>query len=325
LIQQALQIDIMTAPTSQPLALSKPPLKIALKILLIILGSLSGIYFALCIYLLVWQQRIIFKPTKGLEKFPQAYQLDHQEVWLPVQGKISLHGWWLPAPEPTRGVLLFLHGNAYNVGENLFHAKRFVSLGFSVLLMDYRGYGQSGGAFPHEGQVYEDAQAMYDYLTKEQGVSPSDILVYGHSLGGAIAIDLVQNNPVAGLIAESTFTSISDMANYTGQYDFLPVNLLLHQRFESRRKIAKIKTPTLFIHGTADETIPVAMGETLYETAIAPKQLLIVPDAGHNNVAKTAGDHYNNAVLDFYQLTRQHLAAQQIKAIDSGEPNHHVL
>lgn len=287
--------------------------RIAIKIALIIVGSLSGIYLALCLYLLVWQQRIIFKPTRTLEKFPQTYQLAHQEVWLPVQDKASIHGWWLPASKPTRGVLLFLHGNSYNAGANLFHAKRFVSLGFSVLLMDYRGYGQSGGAFPHETQVYEDAQAMYDYLIEDQGVLPSEILVYGHSLGGAIAIELVKNNPVAGLITESTFTSIADMANITGKYAFLPINLLLHQRFESLNKIATIEQPILFIHGSEDELIPLQMVESLHGAAIAPKQLLIVPGAGHNNVATTAGDRYDQAILNFQQFTQQNIMAQQIQ------------
>lgn len=275
---------------------------------LIILGSLTGLYILLCVYLVVWQNRLIFDPATTLEKFPQRYDLAATEVWLPLRKKEGLHGWWLPTQNPNADVLLFLHGNSSNVGDNLFHAKRFVQLGFSVLLMDYRGFGQSRGRFPSEAQVYEDAQAMYDYLTTTRRIPPEKILVYGHSLGGAIAIELVSKNPVAGLIAEGTFTSISDMATHTGKYSFLPINLLLHQRFESLTKIAGLTTPTLFIHGAADETIPVKMSHILYQTAIAPKKLLIVEEAGHTNVATTAGDTYDQAILDFHRFAQHHQA-----------------
>ena len=287
-------------------AATKPPLqKTVLKWLLIGLSGISGLYFLLCMFLVVWQNRMIFKPTKTLEKFPEAYQLPHLELRLPVTNQDQIHGWWLSAQSQSNGnALLFLHGNSYNVGENLFHAKRFVDMGFSVLLMDYRGFGRSDGGFPRESFVYEDAQAMYDYLLEEQGFSPDQIFVYGHSLGGAIAIDLVKNNPAAGLIAEGTFTSIPDMATYTGRYSFLPVNLLLHQRFESLSKVPEIKTPTLFIHGLEDEVIPYEMGQTLHDAAIAPKQIYLVPEAGHNDVASTADLEYNDAILNFVNFAR---------------------
>lgn len=250
----------------------------------------------------------MFTPSKTLEKFPQGYALNSEELWLPINQKESLHGWWLPAKNPAADVLLFLHGNSSNVGGNLFHAKRFVNLGFSVLLMDYRGFGLSGGKFPSEDQVYTDAQVMYDYLTQTRRIPPEKIFLYGHSLGGAIAIDLASKNPIAGLITESTFTSMFDMATRTGKYSFIPVDFLLHQRFESLAKIQVLQTPTLFIHGTADDLIPVAMVETLYQQAIAPKKLLIVPEAGHNNVASTAGAAYDQAILDFQQFTQQQQA-----------------
>ncbi|AFY37342.1 alpha/beta hydrolase fold protein [[Leptolyngbya] sp. PCC 7376] len=281
----------------------RPFKQVLLKWLLVGLSGISGIYFALCIFLLVWQNRIIFKPTKTLENFPQTYELDHHELWLPVKNGVEIHGWWLPSQANDNGkALLFLHGNSYNVGENLFHAKRFVDMGFSVLLMDYRGYGLSGGRFPRESNVYEDAQVMYDYLVKEQQFTADQIFVYGHSLGGAIAIELVRNNPAAGLIAEGTFTSMSDMATYSGQYSFMPVDFLLHQRFESLSKIPEVTIPTLFIHGLEDDVIPAEMGETLYESAIAPKQLYLVPDAGHNDLAETAGQSYDDAILTFKQF-----------------------
>lgn len=287
-------------------ATTKPPLqKTVLKWLLIGLSGISGLYFLLCLFLVVWQKRIIFNPTRTLEKFPEDYQLQHLEVRLPVTKRDEIHGYWFLSQENSNGkALLFLHGNSYNVGENLFHAKRFVDMGFYVLLMDYRGFGRSDGTFPSERFTYEDAQAMYEYIREEQGFAPENIFVYGHSLGGAIAINLVKDNPVAGLIAEGTFTSMSDMATYAEQYSFLPVDLLLHQRFESLSKIPDITTPTLIIHGLEDDTIPYAMGQQLYDAAIAPKQIYLVPEAGHNDVASTADLAYNEAILDFVKFAR---------------------
>ncbi|MGB2925755.1 MAG: alpha/beta fold hydrolase [Limnothrix sp.] len=292
-------------------SLQHPTKKAWFKWPIILLSSVSGIYFALCLYLLFWQTRILFNPYKTVEKLPATYALTSTELFLPVNKNESLHGWWLPATTSTEKVLLFLHGNSSNVGGNLFHAKRFVDLGFSVLLMDYRGFGQSDGSFPHENQVYEDAQVMYDYLVKTRNIAPENIFVYGHSMGGAIAIELVTNNPVSGLITEGTFTSIADMASYTGKYSFLPINLLLHQRFESLTKIKTIQTPTLFIHGTEDELVPVAMGEALHAESTAPKQLLIVPGAGHSDVASTAEETYDTAILDFSEFVQ----LRQAKAI----------
>lgn len=281
--------------------------KSIMKWLLIGLSGISGLYFLLCLALIVGQSRLVFKPTKTIEKFPDEHQLDYLEVQLPVTSRDNLHGWWLLSTQQNNGhnknkALLFLHGNGHNIGKNLFHANRFVNLGFSVLLMDYRGYGLSDGGFPREGFVYEDAQAMYDYLLEEQGFSPDQIFVYGHSLGGAIAINLMQTNPAAGLIVEGTFTSMSDMAAYAGYSSFFPIDWLLHQRFESLQKILDITTPTLFIHGLEDPVIPDSMSQQLHDAAIAPKQLYLVPEAGHSNVADTVGLAYNDTILNFVEF-----------------------
>lgn len=280
-----------------------PSQKIVLKWVLLGLSGISGLYFLLCFFLIMWQTRMIFKPTKIIEKFPESGHNSYLELRLPVTKRNNIHGWWLPAqPQNNHKALLFLHGNSYNIGKNLFHAQRFIDMGFSVLIMDYRGYGYSDGGFPREHFVYEDAQVMYDYLLEEQGFLPEEIFVYGHSLGGAIAINLLQNNPAAGLIVEGTFTSMFDMVTHTKGYSFLPVNVLLHQRFESLRKIPDIKTPILFIHGLDDEMIPYQMSQTLHDAAIAPKQLFVVPGAGHNNVADTVGRQYDSQILNFVEF-----------------------
>ncbi|XZO00444.1 MAG: alpha/beta hydrolase [Microcoleus sp.] len=179
------------------------------------------------------------------------------------------------------GVVLYLHGNGLNVGANVEHANRFHQLGMSVFLIDYRGYGKSQGEFPTESQVYEDAQLAMDYLVKQRGINPKQIYIYGHSLGGAIAIDLAVRNPeAAGLIVEGSFTSAREMVDFqSGVYRIFPIDLLLRQRFDSIAKVDRLEMPVLFIHGTADTVVPVEMSKKLFDAAPEPKQLYIVPDA----------------------------------------------
>ena len=251
----------------------------------------------------------------------------------------SVHGWWIPAsetpPSPpearggTRkgeraqatpqshrrtvasvralnkgglgGVVLYLHGNGSNVGANVEHANRFHRLGLSVFVIDYRGYGKSQGDFPSESQVYEDAQLAWDYLVKQRAVNPNQIYIYGHSLGGAIAIDLAVRHPeAAGLIVEGSFTSARAMVDFKkGLFWLFPIDFLLTQRFDSLSKVDRLQMPVLFIHGTADNVVPVEMSKKLFDAAPDPKQLYIVPDGGHTNVAQIGGAEYLQIVSQF--------------------------
>jgi pimeloyl-ACP methyl ester carboxylesterase len=187
-------------------------------------------------------------------------------------------------------VLLYLHGNGINIGANVAHANRFHQLGFSVLLIDYRGYGRSEG-IPSESGVYQDAEIAWDYLVKRH--QPNDIFIYGHSLGGAIAINLaVQHPEAAGLIVESSFTSIKDIANLQGRFWMFPVDLILNQRFDSISKVPSLQIPVLFIHGEADFQVPATMSQELYAAAPKPKYLYLISGAGHNNTAEIAGGQY---------------------------------
>jgi uncharacterized protein len=193
------------------------------------------------------------------------------------------------------------------MGANVEHANRFHRLGLSVFLIDYRGYGQSQGDFPTESQVYQDAQLAWDYLVKKRGINPNQIYIYGHSLGGAIAIDLAVRHPeAAGLIVEGSFTSTRAMVDFQkGLYWMFPIDLLLTQRFDSISKVDRLQIPVLFIHGTADTIVPVEMGRKLFDAAPEPKQLYIVPDAGHNNVAEFAGAEYLQKVRQFLEQTNK--------------------
>lgn len=270
-----------------------------------LLGLLLATYSGVCLYLYFWQTRLIFFPSPNIETTPQMFGLAYEDVWLSVEGQdgeARLHSWWIPAQPTARGVVLYLHGNGANIGANVAQAERFHRLGFSVLLIDYRGYGRSTGGFPSEAKVYEDAAIAWNYLTQERQIMPQQILLYGHSLGGAIATHLaIQQPDAAGLIVQSSFTSIQQMANRTQSYNFLPINLLLRQRFDSITKVPELQMPVLFIHGTADQQIPSDMSQTLYAAAPEPKRLWLVPYAGHNNVADTAGMEYLQVVEQFIQ------------------------
>ncbi|MEG4505045.1 alpha/beta fold hydrolase [Microcoleus sp. F6_B4] len=199
------------------------------------------------------------------------------------------------------GVVLYLHGNASNVGANVEHAHRFHRLGLSVFAIDYRGYGKSQGDFPSESQVYEDAQLAWDYLVKQRGINPNQIYIYGHSLGGAIAIDLAVRHPeAAGVIVEGSFTSTRAMVNFQkGLFWMFPIDFLLTQRFDSLSKVDRLQMPVLFIHGTADSVVPAQMSKKLFDAAPEPKQLYIVPDGGHTNVAQIGGAEYLQILSQF--------------------------
>lgn len=266
-------------------------------------------YLAVCVLLYFQQTRFIFFPSSVIEVTPKAFNRKYQDVWIPVlaaSGKVEkMHGWWIPAATPNAKVLLYLHGNGVNIGANAAHADRFHQMGFAVLIIDYRGYGLSEGSFPNEKSVYLDAATAWDYLVKQRQIQPSNIFIYGHSLGGAIAIDLALQQPkAAGIIIESSFTSIQNVVNLRGQFKLFPVNFILNQRFDSINKVKNLQMPALFIHGTDDLIVPVNMSKKLYAATPELKQLIIVPNAGHNDVAEVANLQYFQVVKEFVRLAK---------------------
>ena len=278
-----------------------------MRFLLIFSSLMTGLavtYGAIALAVASRQQQMIFFPSPTITQTPADFGAAYEEVWLSVlQGdRIErLHGWWIPvAPgQPQRGVMLYLHGNGLNIGANADYAVRWQRLGLSVLLFDYRGYGQSEGAFPSEAAVYQDADAAWRYLTEDRGIAPEEILIYGHSLGGAIAIDLAVRQPrAAGLIVESSFTSIRDMAYRTTPFGFLPIDQILTQRFDSIRKVPRLQVPVLYAHGAQDVQVPADMSEALYAATRSPKMLWISPTGGHA-IGDVDGDGYGQAIREF--------------------------
>jgi fermentation-respiration switch protein FrsA (DUF1100 family) len=305
-------------------------------------GALVLLYASACGYMWATQMAQVFEPSPTLQTTPERMGMKYDEVHIPVGSgadKGELEAWWVPADRQLRHVtgeasrlrellpsgeyvsgnstlqandaainaptVLYFHGNYRNIGNNLDHTQRLHQMGYNVLLADYRGYGRSTGGKPSEAKVYEDAQAVWQYLVRQRGANPAKTFIYGHSLGGAIAIDLAVHHPeAAGLITESTFTSMQAMGEK--DYGFLPIGLLLNQRFESLKKVPQLKLPVLFIHGTWDKKVPVEMGKQLYAAAPQPKQLLLIEGGEHNNSAVIGAVEYRDAVMNFVAKNTLH-------------------
>ncbi|MEM7762070.1 MAG: alpha/beta fold hydrolase [Cyanobacteria bacterium P01_A01_bin.40] len=263
------------------------------------LGIFAALYIALGLLLRYGQTRLIFVPDSEIKSTPQEYSLDYQDVWIDLD-QDRIHGWWIPSQQPNSPALLYFHGNASNNGDLTEIAAIFHQLGASLLLIDYRGYGKSSPIFPNEARVYEDAEAAWQYLTTELKIEPQQAFVYGHSLGGAIAIELATRHPeMGGLITEGTFTSMRDMADLMPGLKIFPLNWLITQRFDSLSKVASVQVPWLIFHGTADETIPLSMANQLSTAASEPKQLVVILQANHNNLPELGGEEYLRTIKQF--------------------------
>jgi pimeloyl-ACP methyl ester carboxylesterase len=265
-----------------------------------IIGGLLASYLTGCLLLRWGQTRLMFFPDSILKATPDTVGLAYEDIWLPMpQG--SVHGWWIPAADRAP-VVLYLHGNGSNLGDLVTRAKRLHQLGLTVLLIDYRGYGRSPGLFPSEASVYADAEAAWQYLTQTRQIAPDTIVLYGQSIGGAVAIELASRHPeAAAVIAESTFTSMRAMVAQTIPEYLLPIDWLLTQQFDSLSKVRSLQVPILLIHGTADDTIPATMSQDLFAAAPNPKHLLLIPDANHDNVARLGGNQFLQTIKQFIE------------------------
>ena len=257
-------------------------------------------------YLWAEQRELIFAPTRDIERTPADVQLHYEDVRIPVGrgDAATLHGWWLQSPDPNALAVLYLHGNDLNLGGNVEHVAALRRLGFSVLAVDYRGYGKSDGAFPSEAQLYDDAEAAWDHLIAQRRVDPGRAFIYGHSMGGAVAIELALRRPdAAGVIVESAFTSMPDVARL--HYWMFPAGWLLNQRFDALARAPRLSVPVLFIHGTADAEVPYTMSERLFAVTRGSKTLTLIPGGGHEDSASAGGMLYRRAVLDFARANQR--------------------
>ncbi len=258
--------------------------------------AIAPLALALVALTFMWSRFVdgmLFHPTPGVDLRPEQLGLVAENVSLETEDGVGLHAFWLPAPGARRA-LLFLHGNAGNASHRLPNAAELVALDTDVLLLDYRGYGLSEGR-PSEAGVYLDARAAFAHLVEARGYASDRIVVFGRSVGGAVAVDLVQDLAVAGVILESTFTSVADMAA-----SLMPIAApFVRGRLDSRSKIARLRAPVLFFHGDRDEIVPYRLGRDLYEAAPAPKAFEKIVGAGHNDTVEVGGRPYFERIRRF--------------------------
>ena len=262
---------------------------------------LIGGYGVFVVFLFSWQARLLYypnQPSRELTSTPADIGLAYQSVELTSTDGLHIHGWFLPAAE-ARGVVLFCHGNAGNISHRLESLKIFHDLGLAVLIFDYQGFGQSQGK-PSEQGTYDDVEAAWNYLTQERGIPAKDIVIFGRSLGAAIAAQLASRHQTGGLILESGFTSVPDLA--ATLYPFIPVRWLVRFSYNTRDYLNAVSSPVLVIHSRDDELIPFAHGRELFAAAKAPKQFLELR-GGHNDGFLLSGQTYIDGLAAFLSFT----------------------
>ncbi|MBT2968961.1 MAG: alpha/beta hydrolase [Candidatus Thiodiazotropha sp. (ex Ctena orbiculata)] len=268
---------------------------------LLLLGLLLLLVFVLYLYLN--QTNLIHLPNipgRELEASPERLGFSFENVSLLTEDKVKLHGWYIPHQTP-RATLLFFHGNAGNISHRLDSVSLFNSLGLSVLIIDYRGYGRSEGR-PSEKGIYRDAETAWRYLREERAIPGHKILLFGRSLGGAAAAYLATKYTAMGVVLESTFTSVPDMA--AELYPWLPVRWLARYHYNSGERMAAIKIPVMIIHSRHDEIIPFEHGRMLYDRAGEPKRFLEL-SGDHNYGFLQSIDRYRDHWDDFIRSYEQ--------------------
>lgn len=248
-----------------------------------------------------FEKQMVFFPSKyptGFNRIKAAERLSIAEAWFVAADRVKLHGWFVPHAEPI-ATLLMCHGNAGNISDRyewleMLHQR----VPANLFMFDYRGFGRSEGE-PDEDGCYRDAEAALSWLAQQKGQLP--IIIHGHSLGSAVAIDLVQrrSNQIAGLVLESAFTNAADMARL--MFGPIPTHWLTSMKWASDEKLAHITAPKLFLHGEHDSIIPLRLGQKLFAAAALPKEFVVLSQAGHNDTFIAGGDEYYQAIRQFIE------------------------
>jgi fermentation-respiration switch protein FrsA (DUF1100 family) len=269
--------------------------KLCWSLLRVALGAFTG----LCLLLYFGQSRLVYFPTRAIEETPAGAGLAFEELRLTTRDGATLGAWYVPAAATnSRRAILLCHGNGGNIGHRVEAIRFFHSLGLQVLIFDYRGYGSSSGT-PSEEGTYQDARAAWDHLVQVRDFAPAEIVVYGRSLGGSVATWLAEQVHPGALIIEASFTSLPAMA--ARLYPVLPTRWLCRFRYDSLERLPRVTCPVLVAHSRADEMIPFAMGEQLFQAALPPKRFVTLRGS-HNYGEGTLPPAYENALRAFLAL-----------------------
>ncbi|NNL00037.1 MAG: alpha/beta hydrolase [Xanthomonadales bacterium] len=270
-----------------------------------VLAFAVSVYLILLLMLYLLQGRMVYLanlPGRTLTATPADIGLEHEDVSLVTVDNEELHGWYIPATNPG-GVVLFFHGNAGNISHRLESIEIFNELNLDVLIIDYRGYGQSTGKATEQG-TYLDAQAAWDYLVDKRGVAPGDMVIFGRSLGGAVASWLAARTTPGAVILESCFTSGVDMA--ARLYPFLPARLITRLKYPVKDYVKQLSSPLLVVHSQQDEIIPFDMGQSIFTAAPEPKEIMQL-SGDHNGGFLLNRERYQAAIGKFLE---RHFSSQ---------------
>lgn len=260
---------------------------------LLVLAASYGL-LVLLVYLM--QDRMLYlanMPGRSLEATPRNAGMEYEDVWLRTEDDVDIHGWFVNGGSDR--VLLFFHGNAGNISHRLFSIRQFLELGFSVFIIDYRGYGQSSGRVNEQG-FYRDADAAWRYLTDERGIDAGSIVVFGRSMGGSVAAKLASRVEPKALIVESAFTSVPDAAQ--DLYPWLPARWLSRLRHATKEYVRDVHCPVLVVHSRDDEIIPYHHGQEILAAANEPRAMLTLR-GGHNDAIATDEANYVSGLRSF--------------------------
>jgi len=258
------------------------------------LVAVGIVYLGACAYMSFKQSSMVYFPEARYDATPDRFGMAYERVTLKTSDGVSLAAWWIPA-ENARGAVVFAHGNGGNMSHRLDKALLLRSMGLSVLLFDYRGYGESSGEPTEEG-TYADMIAAVEHVMVERRVPAAKVVLYGESLGGAVAVDEATRCPAAGLVVDSSFTRLSDVGAH--HYPWLPVRLLLKYRYDSLSRIGKVRCPVLILHSPSDDIIPYGLGRTLFGAAKEPKRFADL-EGGHNDGGLMASPGGQKALFRF--------------------------
>ncbi len=269
-------------------------MKKLIRMLWIVIGAVAVFYSIVCVYIYMAQDNMIFYPTDDVAVTPHEVNLDYEEIFIKAGKKDSICTWFFPKEVNylTHKTILFADGNAGNMSYRLESVLFLNQIGANVLMFDYRGYWKSSGK-PTEEATYEDIMACYNWLVDVKGIKPENIILFGRSLGGAVAIDLAKKVKCTGLIVESAFTSAPDVAAHV--FPFFPVRLLSKYKYDSIKKIKNVKCPILITHSIDDDIIPFTMGQILFDEAKEPKEFVQL-SGGHNERGYLRDSTYREAI-----------------------------
>jgi fermentation-respiration switch protein FrsA (DUF1100 family) len=258
---------------------------------------LAVVYVVMCALLFLMQKRQIYVPSSVVQHTPSSLDLEFENLRLKTADGEEISAWYVPARGKDKDALTlhFSHGNGGNIGDRTFSVKTFHDMGLNVLVYDYRGYGESTGSTTEQG-TYVDAKTAWDYLVNEKQAKPEDIILFGRSMGGAVAAWLAGEVKAPMLVIESAFSSAPDMAARI--FPILPSRLLCRYRYDSMSRIKDIHCPVLVAHSPSDEVIPYDQGKKLFDAANEPKKFVEM-SGGHNDGGLDSDSNYQRILKEF--------------------------